>query len=63
MDLKDKTLTDLTVMLAEKRKALSNFRFAIKGSKMRDVREGRNLRREIARIATELALRPSDKAR
>lgn len=63
MDLKDKTVVDLTTMLAEKRKALSNFRFAIKGSKTRDVREGRNFRREIARILTELALRRRDKAR
>lgn len=60
-DFKDKTVVDLTNLLREKRKALANFRFAIAGSKTRNTKEGRNFRREIARIMTELALRRKNK--
>jgi ribosomal protein L29 len=53
-ELKNKTSEDLKKMLAEKRKALQSFRFNIAGSKARNVKEGRNLRKEIARIMTEV---------
>lgn len=53
-DLEKKTNDDLLKVLSEKREALRNFRFAIEGSKTRNVREGRTNRREIARIMTEL---------
>ncbi len=49
-----KTKEELFKELGDKRMTLKNFRFAITGSKTRNVREGRNLRREIARLATEL---------
>lgn len=62
-EFQNKTLVDLTDLLREKRKALSDFRFAIAGSKTRNVKEGRGLRREIARIETELANRKEHKAR
>ena len=42
---------------ADKREALRAFRFGGSGSRARNVREGRNLRREIARILTELGAR------
>lgn len=45
---------DLIKTLAEKRKALQTFRFNISGSKTRNVKEGRGLRKEIARILTTL---------
>jgi len=48
----NKTKKELTAMLAEKRKALRDFRFGAAGSKARDVKEGRNIRKEIARILT-----------
>jgi ribosomal protein L29 len=45
---------DLVKTLFEKREALRQFRFGTSGSKTRNVKEGRNLRREIARILTEI---------
>lgn len=53
-DFKNKNEKDLKKMLNEKREALRNFRFGIAGSKVRDVKEGKNTRREVARILTEL---------
>lgn len=43
--------------IAEKREALRVFRFGGAGSRTRNVREGRNLRHEIARMLTELKAR------
>ncbi len=40
--------------IAEKREALRQFRFGGAGSRARNVREGRNLRKEIARMLTEI---------
>ena len=51
-ELVKKTEQDLTKMLREKEESLRMFRFAISGSKTRNVREGRSLRKEIARIHT-----------
>ncbi|MFA6227299.1 MAG: 50S ribosomal protein L29 [Candidatus Paceibacterota bacterium] len=51
-ELRKKTASDLTKMLTEKREALSKFRFGIAGSKIKDVKEGKNLKREIAQILT-----------
>jgi ribosomal protein L29 len=55
-DYKNKTKIELTKMITEKREALKNFRFGIAGSKTKNMREGRNLRREIARLETQLPL-------
>ena len=52
-DFKGKSDTDLGKLLVEKREALRAFRFAIAGTKTRNVKEGKNLRKEIARILTE----------
>ncbi len=54
-EFKDKTEKDLMKLLAEKAEAMKNFRFGIAGSKVRNVREGRGLRKDIARIETELS--------
>lgn len=56
-DLKNKNVFDMKKELAEKREALRVFRFGGAGSRTRNVREGRELRREIARILTELRVR------
>lgn len=56
-DLLEKKDRDLTKLLSEKEEALKNFRFGIAGSKIRNVREGRSLRKEIARIKTEFSRR------
>lgn len=60
-DFKNKNSKELEKALYDKRVALKNFRFGIAGSKVRNVKEGRELRRDIARILTELAM-PSAKA-
>lgn len=52
--LQGKTDIDLAKALNEKREALRKFRFGISGSKTRNVKEGRDIRKEIARILTEL---------
>lgn len=56
-DIKNQSVEDLKKAIAEKRAALRTFRFGGAGSRTRDVREGRNLRKEIARLLTELNAR------
>lgn len=52
-ELKEKDDKELSELVAEKRKALRDFRFGIAGTKVRDVKEGKGLRRDIARLLTE----------
>jgi ribosomal protein L29 len=40
--------------IAAKRESLRTFRFGEAGTRTRNVREGRNLRKEIARLLTEM---------
>lgn len=56
-DHKNRTPDDLRKEVSDKRNALRNFRFGGAGSRSRNVREGRNLRKEIAQILTELKRR------
>lgn len=44
---------ELNKLLEEKRTKLFDFRFNIIGGKMKNVKEGRMLRKDIARILTE----------
>lgn len=60
-DVKDKSEKDLKKLLNEKRESLRNFRFDIAGSKIRNVKEAKNTRKEIARIETELRVRILEK--
>jgi ribosomal protein L29 len=53
-DLKNTTEKDLMKMVADKRAAVRAFRFGSSGSKTRNVKEGKNLRKEIAQALTEL---------
>lgn len=53
-DFTKKTNTDLQKLLAEKRVALQNFYFGVTGSKVANVKEGRTLKKDIARIMTIL---------
>ncbi|MBL4644679.1 MAG: 50S ribosomal protein L29 [Candidatus Pacebacteria bacterium] len=53
-DFKKKSVKDLEKIVREKRDELRSFRFKSAGSRTRNVREGRNTRREIAQILTEL---------
>lgn len=56
-DLHDKNEKDLTKTIAEKQEAHRAFRFGLSGSKTRNVREGRAIRKDIARIKTEISRR------
>jgi ribosomal protein L29 len=53
-ELSKKTENNLTTEIAEKRKALREIRFSFAGSKNRNVREARTIKRDIARRLTEL---------
>ncbi|OHB17554.1 MAG: 50S ribosomal protein L29 [Parcubacteria group bacterium RIFCSPHIGHO2_01_FULL_45_26] len=53
-DLRQKSKNELMVLASEKRLALRTFRFNISGSKTKNVREGRNIRRSLARALTIL---------
>lgn len=56
-DFKKYSVEDLHKEVAQKREALRAFRFGGAGSRTRNVREGRTLRRDIARMMTELSKR------
>lgn len=51
---KGKERKELEKALNEKRTALSVFKFGVSGSRTKNVKEGRTLRREIARVMTAL---------
>ena len=53
-DIKNKDKATLATMLSQKREQLRSFRFGMAGSKSRNVKEGNNLRKDIARILTEM---------
>lgn len=56
-EIHDKTKEVLEKELSEKREALRSFRFGSSGSHSRNVKEGRSLRKEIARLLTEVSRR------
>lgn len=60
-ELKKKTEKDLMKVLTEKREALRVFRFGEAGSRSRNVKEGRELKRTIAQVLTELKTRGLEK--
>ena len=49
-----KSEKDLAKELTEKREALRVIRFGVAGSKTRNVKEAKGLKKEVARILTEL---------
>ncbi|OIO33615.1 MAG: 50S ribosomal protein L29 [Candidatus Yonathbacteria bacterium CG_4_10_14_3_um_filter_47_65] len=52
-NIKDKKDSDLEKAFIEKKKKLREFRFGIAGSKIKNVKEARNVRKDVARILTE----------
>ncbi|MFC1720649.1 50S ribosomal protein L29 [Patescibacteria group bacterium] len=56
-DIKSKTEKDLEKELSKQREGLREFRFGVSGSKVKNTKEGKNTRKEIARIMTELNAR------
>ncbi len=59
-ETKKRTSQEIGKLVAENRGKLQAFRFAMAGSKTKNVKEGRNLRKEIARLLTELRKRKSE---
>jgi ribosomal protein L29 len=53
-DLIKKTEKELSQMLKDKKEALRVFNFALSGGKTRNLKEGSNLKKEIAQIMTVL---------
>ena len=53
-DITTKTPADLSKLLSEKRESLRVFRFGAAGAKSNNVKEGRGIRKDIARIMTAL---------
>ncbi len=53
-DFKKETEAALKKTLIEKRDSLAKFKFGMTGSRTKNVKEGRNTRRDIARILTAL---------
>ena len=57
MDIKKKTDQDLLKMLSEKRTEIREFRFGLAGSKTKNIKKGREIKKDIARILTEARAR------
>lgn len=51
-EIENKNDTELRATIAEKREALRQFRFGMKGSRTRETKLGITLRKDIARIMT-----------
>ncbi len=54
-ELLKKNVADLTKDLQDKEEALRAWRFALSGAKVKNVREGRSIRKDIARIKTAIS--------
>ena len=59
-EFNSKNKDELKKLLVEKRKAIHDFRFAFAGGKVKNVKEGKVARKDIARILTAISLQ--DKA-
>ncbi len=55
-----KTREELSRLVFEHLEKLRAFRFAMAGSKRKNVKEGKSIRKEIARLLTELRKRKSE---
>ena len=51
-DLRKKNIGELEAEIEDKRKALSDLRFGNTGNKTKNVKQSKNLRRDIAKIMT-----------
>ena len=58
-----KNTTELKKLLSEKRHALHTFRFSLVGGKAKNVKEGRAVRKDIARIMTAMTVQKSAKTK
>ena len=53
-DLNTKSKEELLAIVREKRESLKNFRFGVSGSRVKNVREARTTKKDIARALTAL---------
>lgn len=60
-ELREKSKDELAKLLAEKREAVRGFRFGMKGSRTRNTKACRTLRRDIARIMFLLSIAGTQK--
>jgi len=58
-DITTKDVPELHKLLSDKKEALRVFRFGAAGSKTKNVKEGRGIRKDIARVMTVLNLKKS----
>ncbi len=56
-DIKSKNIAELNVLSAEMRETMRTIRFGAAGSRSRDVKQAKGIRRDVARIETELQSR------
>ena len=59
-EIKKLSHKELLKTLDEKRKAVRQFRFDITGSKVKNLKEGETIKKDVARILTELTLRDAN---
>ena len=57
-DITNKTQADLAKLVADRRETLRSFRFSTAGAKTKNVKEGRSVRKDIARIMTAMNAKP-----
>lgn len=55
-EIKGKSKSELLKTLKEKRDAFQAFKYELSGGKAKDLKKGRNIRKDIARIMTELTI-------
>ncbi len=53
-DISKKNTKELHALLSEKKTALRDFRFGVSGSNVKNVKEAKELRKDIARVLTAL---------
>jgi len=56
-EYKEKSIEELRKIIADKRNSMRDFRFGSTGSKIKNVKLGRTLKKDVARVMTELTLR------
>ena len=59
-ELKKMSERELEKLLGEKQKEVRQFRFDVTGSKVKNLKEGKSAKRDVARILTELTLRATE---
>lgn len=57
-DITNKTKADLEKMIADKKEILRTFRFGTAGAKTKNVKEGKTVKKDIARIMTAMQKLP-----